>query len=623
MRSFTLLIVEDLPANREVYRQCLLDDLSCAYDLLEAESVAEGLELCNTKSIDAILLDYALPDADGLAFLERLYAQSDVGMPPVVMMTGHGNERIAVQAMKLGAQDYLVKSNFTPKLLQSVMRSAILQGRGSANDRACLQRQLDRSESRLGESVRDRFFNLSIDLLAIGNFEGYFTRLNPAWEKILGFTNAELMSQPVLNFVHPDDRQATIASTTGLSAGDIGISYESRYRCKDGSYPWLLWSTMPYTERNSWYAAGHDITERKQAEAKLLQRELQLQLFVKHTPAGVAMFDLQMRFLLASDRWIDSYELTDRAIIGRSYYDVCPDLSVHWQETHRRCLAGAIESRQEDPFPRADGSIDWLHWEICPWYANPDEIGGIVIFSEVITERKQAQAILEQRNQDLDSFVHIVSHDLKAPLRAVSNLSEWIEEDFQGTLSAYSQQQMALLRSRVQGMGATIDGLLDYARTGQMDVSIEPVVLSQLLAEVIASIAPPPTFTIEVAPNLPNFPTKRLLLSQVFANLIGNGIKHHDRQDGSIQISSRVAGNFYEFAVSDNGPGIAPKDRERVFRIFQAVNPQNRSDSTGVGLAIVKKIVEAQGGTIWLESQLDSADPIGARGTTFYFTWPI
>ena len=496
--TFTLLIVEDLPANREVYRQCLLGDLSCAYDLLEAESVAEGLELCNTKSIDAILLDYALPDADGLAFLERLYAQSDVGMPPVVMMTGHGNERIAVQAMKLGAQDYLVKSSFTPKILQLAMRSAILQGKGAANSSIHLQRQLDRSESHLGESVRDRFFNLSIDLLAVGNFEGYFTRLNPAWEKNLGFTNAELMSQPLLNFVHPDDRQATIASTTGSSAGQIGISYESRYRCKDGSYRWLLWSTVPHTERNSWYATGHDITD-----------------------------------------------------------------------------------------------------------------------------RKQAQAALEQRNQDLDSFVHIVSHDLKAPLRAVSNLSEWIEEDFQGTLSAHSQQQMALLRSRVQGMEAKIGGLLDYARTGKMDVSSEPVVLSQLLAEVIASISPPPTFTIEVAANLPSFPTKRLLLSQVFANLIGNSIKHHDAEDGSIQISGRAAGNFYEFAVSDDGPGIAPQDRERVFGIFQAVNPQNRSDSTGIGLAIVKKIVEAQGGTIWLESQLDSAAPLRARGTTFYFTWPI
>ena len=95
---------------------------------------------------------------------------------------------------------------------------------------------------------------------------------------------------------------------------------------------------------------------------------------------------------------------------------------------------------------------------------------------------------------------------------------------------------------------------------------------------------------------------------------IGNGIKHHDAEDGSIQISSEDRGDCYEFAIADNGPGIAPEHHDRMFKIFQAVNPQNRSDSTGIGLAIVKKIVEAEGGTIWLESEL-------GKGTTFYFTW--
>ncbi len=614
--AFTLLIVEDLPANREVYRQFLVNDLSFAYDLLEAESVAEGLELCHTRSIDAILLDYALPDGDGLEFLAALSDRNNGNMPPVVMMTGYGSESIAANAMKLGAADYLVKGNFTPDLLTSAMRraienhrlrlqlrqredrfrasvenmldcfgiySAIRDSSGQISDfrfdylnAAALEsnrmtsadldrglcelfpamrlglfaeycgvvetgtslvkedliyadmfggQQLTRAYSihvaKLGDGLvaswrdittqkqldmarihaeqeRDRFFSLSIDLLAIGNFTGYFTRLNPAWKKVLGFTNAELMTQPVLDFVHPDDRQATIAGASGLSVGEAIVSFENRYRCQDGSYRWFLWSAMPYVEQNLWYAIGHDITD-----------------------------------------------------------------------------------------------------------------------------RKQAQAALEERNQELDSFVHIVSHDLKAPLRAVSNLSEWIEEDFQGTLSAHSQQQMSLLRSRVHSMEAKIEGLLDYARTGQIEVSIEPVVLSQLLAEVITSIEPPPTFKIEIDLNLPTFFTKRLFLFQVFANLIGNGIEHHDRIDGSIQISGRESGNGYEFAVADDGPGIDPQYHERVFKIFQAVNPQNRSDSTGIGLAIVKKIVETQGGTIWLESQLDAAEPTRReRGTTFYFTWP-
>jgi signal transduction histidine kinase len=231
-----------------------------------------------------------------------------------------------------------------------------------------------------------------------------------------------------------------------------------------------------------------------------------------------------------------------------------------------------------------------------------------------ITDRKQAQAALEQRNQELDSFVYIVSHDLKAPLRSIANLSEWIEEDLEGSLSVSNQQQMELLRSRVYKMQATIDGLLDYARIGRVDETIESVAVAELLAEVIESIAPPSTFTIDLPPDLPTLSTRRLSLFQVLANLIANGIKHHDRPDGSIQISCQDRGNCYEFAIADDGPGIAPEHHDRMFKIFQAVNPQNRSDSTGIGLAIVKKIIEAEGGTIWLESEL-------GQGTTFYFTW--
>jgi signal transduction histidine kinase len=185
-----------------------------------------------------------------------------------------------------------------------------------------------------------------------------------------------------------------------------------------------------------------------------------------------------------------------------------------------------------------------------------------------------------------------------------------------GSLTDANKEQMTLLRSRIYRMQSTIDGLLDYARSGRTDCINEPVDVAQLLAETIESIAPPPTFTISIAQNLPTLDTKRLLLSQVFTNLIGNGIKHHDRVDGSIQIGIAERGNFYEFAIADDGPGIALEHQDRMFKIFQAVNPQNRSDSTGIGLAIVKKIIEAEGGTIRLESLV-------GKGTTFYFTWPM
>ncbi len=211
--------------------------------------------------------------------------------------------------------------------------------------------------------------------------------------------------------------------------------------------------------------------------------------------------------------------------------------------------------------------------------------------------------------------MHIVSHDLKAPLRAVSNLSQWIEEDLEGTISADTQQQMALLRDRVNRMQDMINGLLNYARIERTQIIVEQVSVEELLCEVIDSVAPAPTFQIIIAPEMPVLRTKRLLLYQVFVNLISNGVKHHERPDGSVHISSQDQGAFYEFMVADDGPGIAPENHDKIFMIFQSVNPQSSSDSSGVGLSIVKKIVETEGGRIRLESEL-------GKGTTFYFTWP-
>jgi PAS domain S-box-containing protein len=134
-----------------------------------------------------------------------------------------------------------------------------------------------------------------------------------------------------------------------------------------------------------------DITERKRAEEALKESENQVRLFVEHTPAAVAMFDREMRYLLASRRWLKDNNLSDEDIIGRSHYEVVPEVPERWREGHRRCLAGAVERSEEDIFPHADGTMDWVRWETRPWYAASGEIGGLIMFSEMITERKRAQ----------------------------------------------------------------------------------------------------------------------------------------------------------------------------------------------------------------------------------------
>lgn len=224
--------------------------------------------------------------------------------------------------------------------------------------------------------------------------------------------------------------------------------------------------------------------------------------------------------------------------------------------------------------------------------------------------------LLEERNQELDQFTYIVSHDLKAPLRGISNLSEWIEEDLEGKLDPDTSQNMSLLRNRVQRMNNFIDGLLAYSRAGKSQETKTTVDVQKLLDEIIDSLAPPPNFKIDISSKMPVLQTEALPLQQVFSNLISNSIKHHHRNDGIIRISAIEQGKCYQFAVSDDGLGIAPEDQAKIFTIFKTLSVKDTKENTGIGLSIVKKIVEHQKGKVWLKSELN-------QGTTFYFTWSI
>ncbi|MDX2244680.1 MAG: ATP-binding protein [Leptolyngbyaceae cyanobacterium bins.302] len=226
----------------------------------------------------------------------------------------------------------------------------------------------------------------------------------------------------------------------------------------------------------------------------------------------------------------------------------------------------------------------------------------------------QTNILLEDRNRELEQFAYVASHDLKAPLRAIANLSEWIEEDLAGQLPPENQQQMVLLRGRVHRMEALINGLLEYSRVGRTHAPLETVSVPTLVDEILDSLDPPATFTIELAPDLPTFKTKMLLLRQVFANLLSNAIKHHDRADGRIQVQVNDQETFYEFIVRDDGPGIHPDYHDKIFTIFQTLQARDVKESTGIGLAIVKKVVETEGGTIWVDSQ-------EGQGAAFHFTW--
>jgi signal transduction histidine kinase len=226
----------------------------------------------------------------------------------------------------------------------------------------------------------------------------------------------------------------------------------------------------------------------------------------------------------------------------------------------------------------------------------------------------QKRADLQATNLELQQLIHVIAHDLKGPLRAVSHLTTALEDECGDTLPADARPLLPKLRKRVQRMHALIEALLAYSRAGRAGV-VRRVDANAMVQEVIDSFSVPAGFTFTVQP-LPTLLTDTLHLRQVFANLIDNAIKHHDRRDGNVRISARDLGDGgYEFAVSDDGPGVPEQYREQVFELFQTLQARDRQEHTGMGLTLVRKIVATRGGTVSVEARTP-------RGTTVRFTWP-
>jgi PAS domain S-box-containing protein len=229
---------------------------------------------------------------------------------------------------------------------------------------------------------------------------------------------------------------------------------------------------------------------------------------------------------------------------------------------------------------------------------------------------EERTAELQRSNRELDQFAYVSSHDLKAPLRAIDHLATWIAEDSAGLLPTSSQEHLTKLHGRVRRMEILLDDLLAYSRAGRQRHPAEEVDTAALIQDIVDLLAPPPGFTVQLSGPMPVMRGERVPLETVFRNLIGNSIKHHQRPaEGQVEITAQDKGRFVEFTVSDNGPGIDPAFHQRMFEMFQTLQPRDQVEGSGVGLALVKKHVESRGGSVGVESSL-------GEGATFRFTWP-
>ncbi|KAA6441041.1 PAS domain S-box protein [Dyadobacter flavalbus] len=362
------------------------------------------------------------------------------------------------------------------------------------------------------------------------------------------------------------------------------------------------------------------IAQEKTAEAAVSSKRLQ------DVAASISevliQLDKQGKIVYLNHAWetITGYPVAESLDKKLTDFPVAPESKESIEETLNSSEA-AVKGIFE--ITTADGSRKWLGISLSHHNSFDNQITGHIGTLADITERINAEKKLksymrdlERINAELDQFAYVVSHDLKAPLRAINNLSEWIEEDLADVLAGDTRDQFNLLRGRVHRMEGLINGILSYSRAGRIKTASERFFVKPVVDDLCETFSTkkPIEFVIEGNPEL-EIVSEKITLTQILQNLISNGIKYNDKPQIRIKVRWTEQESGLEFSVSDNGPGISPEYFEKIFVIFQTLQSRDEVESTGVGLAIVKKIIDEKGGVIRIESTM-------TEGTTFFFTWP-
>jgi PAS domain S-box-containing protein len=489
---------------------------------------------------------------------------------------------------------------------------------------------------------RDRFFNLTRDMLCIAGFDGYFKRVNSAWEESIGYSQRELLAKPFIEFVHPEDREKTIAETKRLELGKETINFENRYRCKNGTYRWLTWSARSLVREQIIFASARDLTERKQMEESLRQSEERIRLMVENIK-DYAIIMLDPRGKIVS--WNSGAERIKgygaQEIIGKHFSCFYPEQK-RLEKFPEKELQDAInKGRSEDEGwrVRRDGSQFWASVVITAIRNTEGKLIGFVKVTRDITSPKEAAEriqklneelqqraeLLQVANDELESFSYSVSHDLRAPLRHIHGFVDLLRKDSSLEKDETSQRYMGIIAKAAREMGMLIDDLLALSRTGRAEMHPSEVNMRDLIDQIIQEReleCLDRDVTWKIGP-LPGVGGDASLLRLVWTNLLDNALKYTRRSEHAVieigQVINEKNGapeREVVFFVRDNGVGFDMNYASKLFGVFQRLHRVEDFEGTGIGLANVQRIVHRHGGRVWAEAKVGS-------GATFYFSMPV
>ncbi|MFZ5906796.1 MAG: PAS domain S-box protein [Nitrospirota bacterium] len=490
-----------------------------------------------------------------------------------------------------------------------------------------------RTEEALREKTAEleRFFNSALDLLCIADTDGHFRRLNREWEAVLGYRLEELEGRRFLDLVCPEDLPATLDAISKLDSQQPILNFMNRYICKDGSYRWLEWRSFPYGKLI--YASARDITERKKTEEALWESQKMLSLFMRYSPIYTFIKEVtpnESLVLMASENYQDMVGIPGSKMVGKTMNQLFP------QDFAAKIAADDWVVVSQKKMLKLDEDYNGRNYTTFKFPIVSGEKTLLAGYTIDITEQKQAEeeirrlnaeleqrviertAQLEQSNRELEAFSYSVSHDLRAPLRAIDGFTEILLGEYGTKLDEEGKRICSVISANAHKMGQLIDELLALSRLGRAEMHVSRIDMKRMANEVYHELTTPDMrkrIDFQAA-DLQKAKGDPVLIKQVWINLIGNAVKFScKREKAVITLSSRDEEGQTVYCVRDNGAGFTMKYKDKLFGVFQRLHSEREFEGTGVGLAIVQRIIHRHGGKVRAEGEPD-------KGAEFCFSLP-
>jgi PAS domain S-box-containing protein len=478
--------------------------------------------------------------------------------------------------------------------------------------------ETERAEARRD---RDRFFELTADLVCVADADGRLVLASPSWQRVLGYPVSEITSRPLVDFMHPDDREATLA---GLASALVGTgraySFQNRYRSADGNYRWLEWNSIADPASGRVYAVARDVTERMQADAALAR----LAAIVESSSDGIVAVDPGGLISEWNAGAAALFGYTAAEAIGQDLTFTAPE-DERAQQLERLAEAAAGRPQVYETFRRRkDGSQFRALVTLFPISGRDGAQLGVSTIVHDVSDSYEARRLLEQNskelarsNSDLEQFAYVASHDLQEPLRMVTGFMGLLQKRHGNTLGDEADEYIGFAVDGARRMQGLIDDLLTYSRVGSRGGSLVAVNLGDVATSASQNLR---TLIEETGASirqdeLPTVTADRQQMGQLYQNLIGNAAKFHGDRPPEIELGSQRKHGEWHFYVRDHGIGIPPEHRENIFVIFRRLHSREEYPGSGIGLAVCKRIVERHGGRIWVDTTVGG-------GCTFWFTLP-